>query len=258
MDTSKSELNPWRIICGHLFEIDSYSIPEIIDKAGMSVNWSLTERENYSHKYRKDAFRTRINASYESLSEEDQLRVVYSVASELANRGFSEALNVDLKKIGWQVEDDRLVPVGADVRELFFPIDAQHDAYVEIRGILQKATSSITIIDPYLDSSVLTLLGTVSSQALDIRLLTYKLPADFIQEKNKFLSQHKNFTLDIRKSREFHDRFIIIDDDCWHVGCSLKDAGSRVFMLSKIEDMTIRTALINQLKSTWKSANSVV
>jgi hypothetical protein len=40
---SKSELDPWRVICGHLFELDSYYIPEIIDKTGMAVDWFLTE-----------------------------------------------------------------------------------------------------------------------------------------------------------------------------------------------------------------------
>ncbi len=82
---SKSQLDPWRVICGHLFKIDSYHIPEIIDKTGIVVDWSLTERQDYSHKYRKEAYRPRIHAAYESLSGEDQLRVSYSVASELSN-----------------------------------------------------------------------------------------------------------------------------------------------------------------------------
>ena len=62
MNEAKSDLDPWRIICGHLFEIDSYSIPELIDKTGMEVDWSLTDRQNYSHTYRKAAYRPRINS----------------------------------------------------------------------------------------------------------------------------------------------------------------------------------------------------
>ena len=144
----KSELDPWRVICGHLFELDSYYIPEIIDKTGMPVNWTLTEREDGSHTYRKAAYRSRINAAYESLSEQDRLRVAHIVASELSDRGHADTLNATLEKIGWRIEQGRLIPTRADVKELFFPRDTQHDAYLEIRRLFQNAKSSITIIDP--------------------------------------------------------------------------------------------------------------
>ncbi len=61
-----------------------------------------------------------------------------------------------------------------------------------------------------------------------------------------------------RRSKEFHDRFVIIDDDeCWHVGCSIKDAGNRAFMLSKMEDRENRNALIDQLKNSWSVAEII-
>lgn len=52
--SSKSELDPWQVILGHLFDLDSYLIPQIIGKAGMAVDWSLTKRESFSHKYKRD------------------------------------------------------------------------------------------------------------------------------------------------------------------------------------------------------------
>ena len=74
----------------------------------------------------------------------------------------------------------------------------------------------------------------------------------------KFLAQHKKFALEARKSNEFHDRFIILDEDeCWHVGCSIKDAGNKVFMLCKIEDMANKTALIEQVNDTWLAAQKI-
>ena len=88
-----SQLNPWRVICGFLFELDSYFIPEIIDKTGLAVDWSLSERENYSHKYRKDAYRPRINAAYNGVSDEGKLRVAFCVAHELTKRIESEKIN---------------------------------------------------------------------------------------------------------------------------------------------------------------------
>ena len=91
-----------------------------------------------------------------------------------------------------------------------------------------------------------------------MRILTHKTPTDFPQEARKFLAQHANFTLEVRKSREFHDRFIILDNvECWHVGCSIKDAGNKAFMLSKIDDQENRDALITQLKNSWVKAEII-
>ena len=82
MPDQREELDPWRVIVSSLFEhVGSFDVPQIIDRAGLSVNWSLTEREDYSETYRKAAYRPRINEAYEALSNEDRLRVAYLVAT---------------------------------------------------------------------------------------------------------------------------------------------------------------------------------
>lgn len=255
MNTSKSILDPWRILLSHLMELDSYYIPDIIDRTGMVVDWSLTERQNYSHKYRKDAFRHRIIAAYNSLAPDDQLRVSHTIAAELSKMGWTDRVNNDLKRIGWNIEHNSLVPVGADVKELFFPKDTQHDAYIEIRKIFQEALTSIYVIDPYLDSSIFTVLKAISSLSIKVRFLTFKAPSDLVLEARKFLSQYTNYSIELRKTREFHDRFIVIDDTkCWHVGCSMKDAGNKAFMISVIEDNANRDALMRQIREAWINA----
>ena len=45
-------------------------------------------------------------------------------------------------------------------------------------------------------------------------------------------SQYKNLTL--RYSNKFHDRFLIIDKDTYHLGASLKDFGKKVFAFTKM------------------------
>ena len=256
---TNSDLDPWRVICAHLFKIDSYSIPEIIDNTGMVVDWSLTEREDYSHNYRKNAYRPRINAAHKYLSDEDKLRVSYTVATALVEHDQIDSLNKGLQRIGWLLEDDRLIPVASDVKELFFPKNTQHDAYIEIRNIFKTATESITLVDPYLDSSTFIVLGTIASQNIAISLLTYNIPTDFVHEAKKFLSQYKHIRLEVRKTREFHDRFVVLDfASCWHLGCSIKDAGNKAFMISKIEDQRNRDLLLNQIKTTWVNAKEVV
>ena len=151
------------------------------------------------------------------------------------------------------------MPSGEAIRELFFPDYSQHDAYVSIRAILSRATKQIEIVDPYIDQSILTVLSTFIEPGMSVRILTSKLPADFILEAGKWLIQYAGVHLEARTTKTFHDRFIVLDSDgCWHVGCSLKDAGNKAFMISELEDENNRTALLAQVATSWNGATVVM
>ncbi|MDE6643836.1 MAG: hypothetical protein K2K27_07030 [Muribaculaceae bacterium] len=51
----------------------------------------------------------------------------------------------------------------------------------------------------------------------------------------------------IHKYIKAHDRFLIIDEEVYHIGASLKDLGKKLFAFSKMEVMT-GTELIAGLK----------
>lgn len=253
-----SELHPWPVLRGLLLELSSYEVPKVVDRTGLMVNWSLSSQRDYSDKMRIAAYRPRIDAAYKELREEDSIRAAYVVADELAIRGLGDKLDAALCVIGWRIENGKLAPDAAPVRELFFPKQSQHDAYVEIRGILQIAAKSITIVDPYMDQTMLTLLGSLLKPEMVIRLLASKLPADFGLEAKTWLAQHPQATLEVRTTMEFHDRFIVLDDLlCWHVGSSIKDAGNKAFMLSNIEDEGNRRALLVQIEASWQAGANV-
>ena len=254
MDTST--LHPWPVLRSILLELSSYEVPKIVDRAGLVVDWSLSSQKDYSDKMRIAAYRPRIDSAYRELNQDDKIRVAYVLAAELSQRGFAEKLNETLLPIGWCLDSGRLIPANDDVRELFFPRQSQHDAYTEIRNILQKAKISITIVDPYLDQSILTLLATALTDRMSIRLLSARLPVDFSLEVTKFNTQHQNTRIEVRATKEFHDRFLVLDGEvCWHIGCSIKDAGNKAFMLSKLEDETNRSALVAQIETAWQSGN---
>jgi hypothetical protein len=147
----------------------------------------------------------------------------------------------------------------SDMRELFFPKETYHDAYVEIRKILQTASKSIYLIDPYLDTTIFTVLKTIPFSSIKVKLSTFNFPDDFVLEARKFLSQYTNYSIELRKNREFHDRFIVIDRiKCWHLGCSIKDAGKRAFMLNLVEDYTNKRALMRYIKNAWRNSQEEV
>jgi hypothetical protein len=252
----RSNLHPWPVVRGLLLELDSYEVPRVVDRAGLVVDWRLSENEDYSHKTRLAAYRPRIDSAFQALpNDEDRLRVTYIVARELSKAVPAEKLNEALRDIRWELHETRLAPADVAVSELFFGEGSQHDAYVQIRAILQRASTSITIVDPYVDQSILTTLATCAKPRMVMELLTSRLPSDFELEVRKWLAQHQDLKLQVRTTKEFHDRFIVLDRArCWHIGASIKDAGIKAFMLSQIEDPANLTALLEQLRTSWQAA----
>ena len=108
-----------------------------------------------------------------------------------------------------------------------------YDAYIFISDLFRIAKKSITIIDNYLDDSVLTLL-TKRNEGVKVLLLTKKVNKALEQDVKKCNDQYP--PIEIRKFNNSHDRFIIIDDrDLYHFGASLKDLGKKWFAFSKMD-----------------------
>lgn len=254
-----SDLDPWPVVCGFLTELWSDDVVTIINKAGLRVDWTLTEEQDHSHKTRLRAYMPRILAAYERLPNDRRLVVAALVAKDLAggDPDRSAAMSARLHEIGWSFDGERLSPGTIELEEMFFPRGSQHDAYKEIRTILQSATIELAIVDPYIDSTVFPLLSTI--RASRIHVLTSKLSSDFAHEGRKFLGQYPQFLLEVRTTAEFHDRFVILDGArCYHLGASIKDAGNRAFMISQVQDPSNRNALLGQHHTSWSTASPVV
>ncbi len=171
---------------------------------------------------------------------------------------FAKLLNERLTPIGWQITASGLVPADENVGELFFPMGSQHDAYVDIRRIFSPAQASIDIVDPWMNESVFQILATSNQTTLNIRLLTSNTPPDFMQECLTFQQQYSSIRVDVRLSREFHDRFLVIDGkNRYHIGASIKDAGRKAFMINQIEDGQNAKALITQIEQSWAQAQTL-
>lgn len=256
---TKVELDPWRVLRSFLAKVNSRDVPDVIDRAGLRVDWDLSEKQDYSHSTRWATYRPRIDAAYESLpSDEDRLRVAFIVAGELATRRLGAEIDAALEQIGWKLRGNVLEAVSASVRELFFPEGSHHDAYVAIRSIVQCASTSTAIIDPYMDGSMFTLLNVCAKPGMAFRLLTSKHPQDFAFEAAKWRKQQTQNALEVRTTKEFHDRFIVLDSvRCWHIGASIKDAGNKVFMISQVEDCENRDALFRQIDKSWQNASTL-
>ncbi len=148
------------------------------------------------------------------------------------------------------------IPAMKVTQEGVFFAGQQFDALRRIVDILRQAGQSIVIVDAYVDESVLDLL-TQKPQATRVNILTRDvLPA----LKTTALAFNKQYGgLSLRTSPAFHDRFVIIDgNDFYHFGASLKDAGNRGFMFSRIEEPSVVGALRPQLEAEWARATIVI
>ncbi len=105
--------DPWGPISSLLFDLESDSVQRIIERAGLALDWSLTEREEFSHKTRNRAYRGKVSRALTELSPEDQRVFILNVAIELPslNALLREQLRVILQRIGWDFIEDRLIQI---------------------------------------------------------------------------------------------------------------------------------------------------
>ncbi len=118
------------------------------------------------------------------------------------------------------------------------------DSYSLIIDIIKRANKKITIIDNYIDDSILKMLTKKNKNVEVIIMTSDKSNIENIDVK-KFNKEYP--TLKVAKSNKFHDRFIIIDNkELYHCGASIKDLGKKCFGINKIEDISIIDKLVNE------------
>jgi hypothetical protein len=141
-------------------------------------------------------------------------------------------------------------------REGVFFSGQQFDALRRITEILAPAKSAIVIVDGYVNEEVLDLLSTKGGR-VEVRILTREVPPPLAVAARRFNQQFGR--LSIRTSAAFHDRFVIVDDrDFYHFGVSIKDAGNRGFMFSKIEEPGVIGPLQAAIAQEWQNATPAV
>jgi hypothetical protein len=107
------------------------------------------------------------------------------------------------------------------------------DAYNFVADLIRTARTSITIIDNYVDDTVLTHL-TKRNDGVAVTIFTKTISKQLALDLKKFNSQYP--PIDIREFKNSHDRFMIIDDKTvYHFGASLKDLGKKWFAFSKMD-----------------------
>ena len=110
------------------------------------------------------------------------------------------------------------------------------DAYAFINNLLRNVKKNIILIDNYIDDTVFTLFSKYPH--INFTIVTGKISKQLQLDIDKYNRQYNN--LKIKKSNRYHDRFLIIDKQTYHIGASLKDLGKKIFAFSKMEIDTVK------------------
>lgn len=118
------------------------------------------------------------------------------------------------------------------------------DAYRFVSYLIRKAKQSIVLIDNYVDDTVLTLLDK-RSEGVSATIYTQRVSSQFQQDVDRHNSQYP--LIEIKRFNKAHDRFLLIDNEVYHIGASIKDLGKKWFGFTLMRDITA-TELIKKIK----------
>jgi hypothetical protein len=260
--THKNDLDPFRVIVGVLANRGvSDLLVGVAIAAGLRIDLQMSEKEDATDKARIRALLPRIFAAYDTLDDQSRL-----AAANVALGNFGPAYSDTktraieaLTRAGWEVRGDALVVGSADLREMFFPKGSPWDAHVALRDVFREAQTTLAIIDPYADGIVFQMLVMRPLPGLTVRILCAAYGPAVAAEARNFMTQHPGVTVEVRQGKDFHDRFIVVDDrSCVHVGASIKDAGKTAFMISRVEDQENLRAILTALRASWTAARPLL
>ena len=118
-----------------------------------------------------------------------------------------------------------------------------YDAYEFICGLVKGAKIRIVLIDNYVDDTVLTMLDKRGPGVI-ATIYTQKISAQFQLDISKHNAQYP--AIDVKEFKKSHDRFLILDNQVYLIGASLKDLGKKWFAVALMSETDPET-LISRL-----------
>lgn len=127
------------------------------------------------------------------------------------------------------------------------------DYFDEVRKIIEAATSDVFVVDPYLGAEFISRYLPHVKPGVTIRLLIENHISKVKPAAELFVAQY-DANIEIRKSKDMHDRFIFIDcRECYQSGATFKDGAVKSSTtLTQITDAF--TGMLKIYEESWASA----
>jgi hypothetical protein len=126
--------------------------------------------------------------------------------------------------------------------------------YKDLKSLVRAATREVFLIDPYLDVQLFDLYVNDIPPAVNIRILSNNVKSQVTTVSQLFSKGRTNFEL--RSDTTLHDRILFVDDRCWAIGQSVKDAAVKKPTYIVELTATAQTAAIYQ--PIWNVATSII
>jgi hypothetical protein len=209
-----------------------------LEKVSVCKDCLLTAQDGKNYNTKLYSLDVIISVGYRVKSQRGtQFRIwANKVLKDYLLKGYAINQRIDRiegKLLEYDQKFDLLIRTNLPPNEGIFYDGQIFDAHLFVSGLIKSADKSITLIDNYIDESVLILL---SKRKPDVEAIIYT--SDISKQLNldirRFNSQYPKIELKI--FHKSHDRFLIIDHETvYHIGASLKDLGKKWFAFSRIE-----------------------
>lgn len=141
--------------------------------------------------------------------------------------------DIHLKQLNEKV--DFFVRTSLPPKEGIFFDGQIFDAYAFVARLIRKAQHRIVVIDSYVDDSVLVQLSKRKT-GVTVDIYDGRISDQLRQDVERHNRQYPGVTL--HAYNKAHDRFMIIDEEVYHIGHSLKDLGKKLFAFSRMDVLT--------------------
>lgn len=108
------------------------------------------------------------------------------------------------------------------------------DAYRFVADLVRKAKRTIILIDNYVDDTVLSLLDK-RQEGVEAIVYTKSVSEQLQLDIKRHNEQYT--PIEVQQFNKAHDRFLLIDDEVYHIGASIKDLGKKWFAFTLMHDI---------------------
>ena len=119
------------------------------------------------------------------------------------------------------------------------------DAYQFVSDLVRKAKKAIALIDNYVDDTVLTLLDK-RNNGIAATIYTQHISQQLQLDIDRHNAQYP--MIEVKRFNRAHDRFLLIDDEVYLIGASIKDLGKKWFAFTLMHNTTAEE-LINKIQA---------
>jgi len=140
-------------------------------------------------------------------------------------------------------------------QRLFLPGE-EYEAKKALLAAMKGATSSLAVVDEYLDETVFDYLDALNP-ALELSLITGQKKPIFRALFLPFAAQRGK--VEARHYSDSHDRFLVLNNaQAFHLGCSINGLGKKAFMLSEVTEPAALAKLLANFQDWWANGQPIV